>query len=80
MIKTEEPTIKEQKIIEMPTGPYQRNVLREMSLSQTSPIGINRNQEQVHKKIELAKDLEESLEVTREIKFKDINKLENETF
>lgn len=27
---------------EMPSAPYQRNVLREMSLSQTSPIGINK--------------------------------------
>lgn len=30
----------------MPTKPYERNVLREMSLSQTSPIGIVRNNEQ----------------------------------
>lgn len=29
----------------MPTKPYERNVLREMSLSQTSPIGIVRNNE-----------------------------------
>lgn len=46
---------------ELPTGPYQRNVLREMSLSQTSPIGINRQESKVDKKIELAKDLEDSL-------------------
>ena len=47
--------------IEMPTGPYQRNVLREMSLSQTSPIGINREIRKETKKEELAKDLESSL-------------------
>ena len=46
---------------EMPTGPYQRNVLREMSLSQTSPIGINRVDSKKEKKIEMAKDLERSL-------------------
>jgi len=52
---------KEQKQIEMPTGPYQRNVLREMSLSQTSPIGINRQIRNEEKKIEMVKDLEQSL-------------------
>ena len=30
---------------EMPSAPYQRNVLREMSLSQTSPIGINKKED-----------------------------------
>lgn len=49
------------RTIEMPSAPYQRNVLREMSLSQTSPIGINRYENKVDKKIEIAKDLEESL-------------------
>lgn len=53
--------INPKKPIEMPTGPYQRNVLREMSLSQTSPIGINRQENKIDKKIEIAKDLEESL-------------------
>lgn len=33
---------------EMPSAPYQRNVLREMSLSQTSPIGINRKEEPIN--------------------------------
>ena len=47
--------------IEIPTKPYQRNVLREMSLSQTSPIGINRINVKDNKKIEMAKDLEKSL-------------------
>ena len=32
--------VEEKKEIVMPTGPYQRNVLREMDLGQTSPIGI----------------------------------------
>lgn len=56
---TTEPLYK--KEFEMPTGPYQRNVLREMSLSQTSPIGINRQVTKEDKKLEIAKDLEESL-------------------
>lgn len=47
--------------IEIPNKPYQRNVLREMSLSQTSPIGINRQVPKEDKKIEMIKDLEESL-------------------
>ena len=49
---------------EIPNKPYQRNVLREMSLSQTSPIGINRiNTKDIKedKKIEMIKDLEDSL-------------------
>lgn len=54
-------TYEKKQPIEMPTGPYQRNVLREMSLSQTSPIGINRRVEKEEKKLEIAKDLEESL-------------------
>lgn len=44
-----------------PTEPYQRNVLREMSLSQTSPIGINRQNTKEAKKIDSAKNLEEPL-------------------
>lgn len=38
---------------EMPSAPYQRNVLREMSLSQTSPIGINRKKDEYIKPQEL---------------------------
>ena len=38
--EVEEPPKKEPFV--MPTKPYERNVLREMSLSQTSPIGIVR--------------------------------------
>ena len=60
----EEQTVKPSTIkppIEMPTGPYQRNVLREMSLSQTSPIGINRINNLEDKKNEIVKDLDESL-------------------
>lgn len=51
--------------IEIPNKPYQRNVLREMSLSQTSPIGINRTNIKEDKKIEMMKDLEESLNDTK---------------
>ena len=36
--------VKPTKEIIMPTGPYQKNVLREMSLNQTSPIGITRKE------------------------------------
>ena len=66
--------------IEIPTKPYQRNVLREMSLSQTSPIGINRINVKDNENIEMVKDLEKSLneqekEFETEIKVKkdDIN-------
>ena len=51
--------------IEIPNKPYQRNVLREMSLSQTSPIGINRTNIKEDKKIEMIKDLETSLNDTK---------------
>lgn len=67
-IETEDNNVQSQKLnnekkpIEMPSRPYQRNVLREMSLSQTSPIGINRQLPKEDKKIELANDLEESLQ------------------
>lgn len=52
---------KNKKTIEMPSGPYQRNVLREMSLSQTSPIGLTIPKKTDNQKMELAKDLEASL-------------------
>ena len=47
--------------MEIPNKPYQRNVLREMSLSQTSPIGINKQPNQENKVAVMAKDLEKSL-------------------
>ena len=53
--------IKKSKPLEMPTGPYQRNVLREMSLGQTSPIGITTPKKKDDKQFELAKDLENAL-------------------
>jgi len=53
--------IKKSKSLEMPTGPYQRNVLREMSLGQTSPIGITTPKKKDDKRFELAKDLENAL-------------------
>lgn len=66
--------------IEIPSKPYQRNVLREMSLSQTSPIGITKPVEK--KNVELAKDLndslsnEKNLSIDMEIK-KDMKKIDN---
>jgi len=38
------PEAKEQPVLTIPRKPYERNVLREMSLSQTSPIGIVRKE------------------------------------
>lgn len=49
------------QINKIPTAPYQRNVLREMSLSQTSPIGINKSIPKEEKKMPITKDLEETL-------------------
>ena len=70
--------------IEIPNKPYQRNVLREMSLSQTSPIGINKQTNQENKVVRMAKDLENSLnqeninETTIEEKIKeDLQKIES---
>lgn len=63
-------TIAKPTTIEMPTGPYQRNVLREMSLSQTSPIGINRRIEKEDKNIEIAKDLKDSLNSEKQEEYK----------
>lgn len=61
----EKQEVKKINTIEIPSGPYQRNVLREMSLSQTSPIGINRKEPNDIKKTELMKDLETSLNVEK---------------
>lgn len=65
--------------IEIPTKPYQRNVLREMSLSQTSPIGINRQSKSYEK--EIIKDLEESLkeEQKKDIDYTDYNEKQVDT-
>lgn len=49
------------KEIEIPTKPYQRNVLKEMALSQTSPIGITKPKIKEEKNIEKAKELEQAL-------------------
>lgn len=57
-------SVKEDIVI--PNKPYQRNVLREMSLSQTSPIGITKP---VNKNnMELVKDLHDSLNIDDDIK------------
>ena len=66
------------RTIEIPNKPYQRNVLREMSLSQTSPIGINRQVQTEDRKTEMIKDLEETLnneKFTNEEKKEPINEL-----
>jgi len=46
----------------LPNAPYQRNVLREMSLSQTSPIGIVKRENKTEKNLDNAKELEQSLQ------------------
>lgn len=63
--------VKPSKEITIPTTPYQRNVLREMSLGQTSPIGIAKkasnpqreilNKEETHTTIQNIEILEDSL-------------------
>lgn len=45
-------------VSELPNAPYQKNVLREMSLGQTSPIGIVKP---VQKELKNAKELQDSL-------------------
>ena len=58
---------------EIPTAPYQRNVLREMSLSQTSPIGINKKQNEYPKQEEtiISKAHDESFDLNQ-VKEKDV--------
>ena len=61
--------VPEKKEISMPTRPYERNVLREMSLSQTSPIGIVKKDNNHNQEIMKAQELNDSLnniEVSRE--------------
>ena len=48
-----------------PTGPYQRNVLREMSLSQTSPIGITKQDNNSNNELNKARELQKSFDETR---------------
>ena len=60
-IKIEKPKEEKQEII-MPTGPYQRNVLREMSLNQTSPIGIIKKDNQYNQDIYKAQELHDTLQ------------------
>lgn len=57
----EEPQVtKESSEIKIPKKPYERNVLREMSLSQTSPIGIVKRDLKINKQIRRTfDDLEE---------------------
>lgn len=78
-IKQENNNTKKTKQIEMPTGPYQRNVLREMSLSQTSPIGLTPPKKKNDQNYEFAKDLEESLNTEQNEIYEDKNELKEET-
>ena len=57
--KTEELPKREET--KMPNAPYQRNVLREMSLNQTSPIGIVRREDNYQRSINNAKELNNAL-------------------
>lgn len=64
--ETSQPSSKEELPINnihksIPNKPYQRNVLREMSLSQTSPIGIVKNEGKETTIIYKAQDLQKSL-------------------
>ncbi len=60
-VKTE-PEYKEiKKEVVLPNAPYQKNVLREMSLNQTSPIGIVRNNNQIITENEKAQELANTL-------------------
>lgn len=68
-------SVKEDIVI--PNKPYQRNVLKEMSLSQTSPIGITKP---VNKNnMDLVKDLHDSLNIDDDIKseFVDIKNIDD---
>lgn len=76
-IKQENNTINNRQI-EIPTGPYQRNVLREMSLSQTSPIGLTPPKKKNDENYQLAKDLEDSLNVEEKENYENKNELKKE--
>lgn len=54
------------------SGPYQRNVLREMSLNQTSPIGIVKKNTVSIEELNKAKELQNSLNETRNENFNSI--------
>lgn len=67
------------QINKMPTAPYQRNVLREMSLSQTSPIGINKSIQKEEKKTTITKKIDKTLNVEpAEIIKEEAKKINNE--
>ena len=70
-IPSEKVVVKETPIkeeIKMPTGPYQRNVLREISSSQTSPIGIVKPIKKEENEIAKAKELHYNLNIENEVK------------
>ncbi len=57
----------EEKEILIPNKPYQRNVLREMSLNQTSPIGIIKKENDKELNIKKAEELHSMLNNEKEI-------------
>ena len=58
-VSEEQPIIKETPVSE--AGTYQKNVLREMSLNQTSPIGITRSENKDDIKVKMATELQNNL-------------------
>ena len=60
-VKTEQEYKEIKKEVVLPNAPYQKNVLREMSLDQTSPIGIVRNNNQIITENEKAQELANTL-------------------
>lgn len=70
-VKEEKPKT-EKKEIEIPRVPYQRNVLREMSLNQTSPIGIIKKENTKQEELSNAKELHDTLNYSEEYPKKEV--------
>lgn len=70
-VKEEKPKT-EKKEIEIPRVPYQRNVLREMSLNQTSPIGIIKKENAKQEELSNAKELHDTLNYSEEYPKKEV--------
>lgn len=72
-VPVEEEKLKtEKKEIEISRVPYQKNVLREMSLSQTSPIGIIRKESIKNDELSNAKELHDTLNYSEEYPKKEV--------
>jgi len=78
--KTNHKTIEKKEEIKIPTGPYQRNVLREMSLNQTSPIGIVKSVKKYDIEIDKAKELHDSLNIEKEYEQKETKDIRTENY